>query len=240
MAAKIPTAERLSDLLAESNPLDQSRVLAIVQQLTAQLDELHAAGKLARLIRADHIMLDSGTARLVADDSDAKVDVESISLPPELEHHHLPRLPERIEDARVALRSAGVDLDPRRIDIYQLGCLVCELLTGSSHEAYLFSPRPKARLPEAWRRVLDGMLGYDPSLRLNSCGQLRAELEKIAANEPSVAAADTPPHGTGIDVLTNTPRSPYPAARPLPFEAWPLPDRSPTWQRRHGRRLQRV
>jgi serine/threonine protein kinase len=218
MAAKIPNAQRLSDLLTESDPLDQSRVLAIVQQLTAQLETLHTAGKLARLVRADRITLDSDTARLVVDDSAAEVETENLSLPPELGHHHLPRLPDRIEAARSALRSAGVDLDPRRIDIFQLGCLACELLTGSSHESYLFSPRSKARLPNAWRRALDGMLGYDPSLRLNSCGQLRAELERISASDPSVAGVDTPPRGTGIDVLTNTPRSPHPAARPLPFQ----------------------
>src|SRR5262249_429484 len=57
------------------------------------------------------------------------------------------RLPAGIEEARQALARAGCDLDPRRIDVYQLGTLLCRLLTGDPAAAYLRSPRLHPTLP---------------------------------------------------------------------------------------------
>jgi serine/threonine protein kinase/Tol biopolymer transport system component len=217
MTAKTQTAERLSELLATTGPLEERRTLAILRQITGQIAELHAAGEIHRLIRAECVVVEGDTAKLAASDSDGEMELDGTLLPPELGNLDLPQLPKRIEDARAALLAAGSDLDPRRIDIYQLGCLACEMLTGRSPQTYLFSPRAKARLVEPWRRVLDGMLGYDPSLRFTLCADLEPEFERIAGNEPQPASPETPPRGTGIDALTNTPRTPHPAATSLPF-----------------------
>ncbi len=62
------------------------------------------------------------------------------------------------------------------------------------------------------------MLGFDPASRINSCDQLQAELDWIAGSLSQPASSETPPRGTGIDVMTNTPREPHPAAQPLPFQ----------------------
>ncbi len=144
MAAKIQTAERLSDLLADGESLGDRQALAILRQLTAQVAALHAAGILARPIRADRVTIDADMARLVADNTAAAADLDNDLLPPEIGRKRLPQLPERLDDAWAALRSADIDLDPRRIDIYGLGCLACQMLTGSSPQTYLFSPRAQS------------------------------------------------------------------------------------------------
>ncbi|HEX3600389.1 MAG TPA: protein kinase, partial [Lacipirellulaceae bacterium] len=163
------------------------------------------------------VVLDGDTATLAANDTSGEIEFNSAYLPPELGTLDLAQLPERIEEARAVLHAAGSDLDPRRVDVYQLGCLACEMLTGSSPQTYLFSPRAKARVPESCRHVLDGMLGYEPALRFASCDEVEIELERIANRESQPISSETPPRGTGIDVLTNTPRTPHPAATSLPF-----------------------
>ncbi len=217
MAAKTQTAERLSDLLSRNGPLDEGKALPIIRQIADQVVALHASGRLARRIRADQILVEGDTFRLDTGDATSDVEIESTWLPPEVQRRNFPALPQQLDAARTALRTAGIDFDPRRIDIYQLGCLACEIFTGNSPQSYLFSPRAKARVPAPWRHLLDGMLGYDPALRFNSCDELQTKLERMGGGAVEPIGPETPRRGTGIDVLTNTPRTPHPAAASLPF-----------------------
>ena len=70
-------------------------------------------------------------------------------------------LPERDRSGRGRSAAAGHALDPRRIDIYQLGTLLCRLLTGESVLAYMYDPTVKAQVPAAARSLLDRALGHD-------------------------------------------------------------------------------
>jgi serine/threonine protein kinase len=217
MAANTQTADRFSDLLAESGQVDEGRALRIIEQLTQQIAAIHADGRLHRSISVDRVVIVGDRAELVAANThDAHIEGEF--LPPELQHRDLPQLPERLDEARSFLKSVGIDLDPRRIDIYQLGCLACKMLAGASPQTYLFSPRAKARIPVRWRRVIDGMLGYESARRIATCDELQTELKRAAAGELQPASPETPPRGTGIDALTNTPRTPHPPATPLSFD----------------------
>ena len=76
-------------------------------------------------------------------------DAGSDSCPPELAGAGAVRLPAEIEAARQELARAGVALDPRRIDVYQLGALLCQLLTGQAVSAYLSQPEDQVQGPAA-------------------------------------------------------------------------------------------
>lgn len=87
----------------------------------------------------------------------------------------LPRsidIPRDLSDARIAFTSAKIPLDPRQIDIYQLGSLFCLMLTGENTNAYLSSSRTKSRIPEKLRPLLDRSLGAVRGERWNSAADL--------------------------------------------------------------------
>jgi serine/threonine protein kinase/WD40 repeat protein len=116
------------------------------------------------------------------------------SIPPEL-HSSLPMtLPKDIAAAQVELQKAGTKLQPHDIDFYQLGALLCRLITGQSADAYRRSPRAKGRVPAALREVLELSLGcadrrltdISEFLHLLPDGQRSCDLRTAAAESGDV------------------------------------------------------
>ena len=200
MAARIHSQRRLIDLLAETGPLAPAQAQALLGSLAAEAAALLADGRPAEQVCIANIWVDDSWQPVFAS-SDAQMDVLEATT----------RTKQKVESG------AGQE----RAMVFQLGCIACELLTGETADAYLVSPRVKRQVPGAWRPIVDSMLGYDPATRLTTLKELHAAMSSLLEPQNS---AETPRHGTGVDVTGNTPLAALPAARRSPEQvAEPLP-----------------
>ena len=172
----------LRELLRREGRLDPERAVALVAQVAEALDTAHAAGLVHRDVKprnilvtagpqGDHALVcDFGLARHVSEVSSLTGDrgfVGTIDYVP----------PEQI---------AGGEIDGRA-DVYSLGCVLYEALTGSRPYdreselavvfAHLNEPPPRAtdlrpELPGAFDRVFETALAKSPDERYSSCGEL--------------------------------------------------------------------
>ncbi len=205
----------LASLLDQQESLEIPQALDFVRRIAAELAVLHEAGTIHRALTPDAILIsDDGDVRLADSPPSAVVALDATGSPeilPELAGLIPPELPGEIEAARQRFLAAGIALDPRQVDLSQLGALLCRLLTGSSGQAYLRSPRVKGKVAKELRPLLERALGCDGRERfaeareflaaLNAAaGQItvparnagtEADLQEIASDEPAVSAATT-------------------------------------------------
>ena len=201
---KSETPRRLSEWLAGDCEWSLGNRLLLVQRLALYVQTLHQDGRTHRSIGIENVSVDEklrpqlappvARRRFGGDDSDPEF------CPPELATGDGLEVPEQIDAAATALRRGGHRIDPRRLDVYQLGTLLCHLLTGEAIQAYMFRPEVKARVPAIAVSVLERSLGYDPSNRFENCDQLLDALEEVIqrAESPEALASvtNTPPHGS--------------------------------------------
>jgi WD40 repeat protein/serine/threonine protein kinase len=213
----------LRALLARAGDLSLDETLAFLQQLVHVVQSLHAAGQVHRGISVETVLLDD-TSRVVLAQAEPLRMLNGADLdtsPPELQSARTLRLPIQIDDCRRALEDAGVRLDPRRIDVYQIGVVLCRLLTQTTVAAYLRSPRVKSGVPPRVRPLLERALGYQAAKRLADAGQLAAMLGEVLDQEP-------------VDVMPATPlpegslsRNPECSSSDTPVSDLSLPSRIP-------------
>ena len=196
MAKLTQTGELLSDRLAAAGTLDPELVGTVLGQLLGQVEQLHANGQLHRAIRAHTVWIDqTNRATLQPPPSEPISCITANSeamLPPELEAIGELQLPHRIEQAEAALKKHGATVDPRHIDLFQLGQLALELLTGASEGSYLMSPKIKTSVPAEWRKWIDSALGFTAAERAANCAQLRKILDDIAPGQARQEFEATP------------------------------------------------
>ena len=209
MANQTETDQLLANYLPAKGPLREDLILSVCRQVTDQVALLHASGQIHRSISTETIVINGQFRATLGPPQDEDVDCSTHAArgagPPEIEQADPMFLPARIDSAQAILSQANVDCDPRRVDVYQIGGLALELLIGESPATYLMSAKAKAEVPAAWLRMIDGALGHDPAIRIDSCEQLREAQEKIAVADSTQSASDTPPAGTGSDVHRGTP-----------------------------------
>ena len=168
----------LRSLLRREGPLEPERAVALVADVAAALDVAHAAGLVHRDVKPANILVAGDQARL-CDFGLAKHTATAESLTGErmLVGTVAYIAPEQIE-------GAGVD---GRSDVYSLGCVLHECLTGEppfdrgSELAVLYAhlneppPRPSAsrkELPPALDEVVAAALAKAPAERPQSGGEL--------------------------------------------------------------------
>jgi serine/threonine protein kinase/formylglycine-generating enzyme required for sulfatase activity len=221
---------RLSELLQGGRSCSLADALQWIRELTLQVQKTHEGGRIHRAIVCDRVVVGEDlraelldppeTQRLGGQHDDAEC------CPPELAEADPVDVPRNAAEAARVLERCGRSMDPRRIDVYQLGALLCRLLTAEPVHAYLFSPVTKSKVPRQVRPLLDGMLGHDPAHRIQDCAQVLGVLREIAEEDLGAPASspsdDTPPRGSTINVSADTPVCAQPAVPPsaaseLPF-----------------------
>ena len=208
VAMKLAPGDLAARLRGEGR-LEPARAVALVAQLASALDAAHAHGLVHRDVKPSNVLLeeDEGAERAyLADFGVARATFSGLDLPPgELVGTVGYASPEQI-------RGEPVD---RRTDVYALGCLLHECLTGrvpyASRDALAMlwehlhgdTPRPSMLvpdLPSTLDEVVRRALAKSPEARFASAGELseavRAAFERRSSHPKSAArtpAANTNP-----------------------------------------------
>lgn len=175
-----------------AGPLAPARALEVVTQVAAALDHAHSRGLLHLDVKPENVLVDAAAGRYKLADFGAPAAAASA----QTLAHSLPltgdlRLTGTRDYAAPELREGASRLD-RRADVYSLGVLAYELLTG---RLPLGLDRPSElapALPRAVDAALEHALARGPERRTLSAGAFAREL----------AAAMAPPPRTGAEVPT--------------------------------------
>jgi formylglycine-generating enzyme required for sulfatase activity/serine/threonine protein kinase len=216
----------LQQVLADRGPLAADEALTILRQVAEELARWHAQGRLHRSIGLQTV-ISTGEGRVHLAPapgirSFGGPDVDEEACPWELQTERVVQVPDGLQAARAALADAGIELDPRRIDIYQSGVLLYRLLTGTSVIEYLRSPLSKSQLPPDLRTLVDGCLGSGGFASAEELSAALAERLGPSGMLPSQAAndSDTSPSLAGDEKRPDTSCGPAPRE---PAESAPLP-----------------
>jgi eukaryotic-like serine/threonine-protein kinase len=232
----------LKQILAEENPLDIDRVASLAAEAADALGAAHAAGLLHRDVKPDNIivardgeretakLVDFGIARWASGRGGSTVTTTG-SLVIRMPHYSSP------EQCR------GEEVDARS-DIYSLGCVVYQMLTGRvpfdapSPMAVLIKhvtepPEPPAavrpEVPASLDRSVLHALEKAPADRYQSAGEFARDLREAAAamaagairNTGATTAALAPTAGA----QTGSPAAHREPARRIPAPPEPVPMR---------------
>jgi YVTN family beta-propeller protein len=187
----------LKALLQRERALEPARAVAICDQIGAALDAAHSRGLVHRDVKPSNVLLDEnehvyladfGLSRRLADRGDAGTTSLSVGTPAYA-------APEQIE---------GGDIDGR-VDVYALGCMFYECLTGQppfsgdSELAVLWAhmqeppPRPSEHNPELPVEIdalIATALAKDPNDRPASCGAFVADARAVLGLHRPVTIRD--------------------------------------------------
>jgi DNA-binding NarL/FixJ family response regulator len=166
-------AERLNQ------PLDEARAIHYTRQIASALSAIHAAGILHRDLKPANIMFrDDGSLALI-DFGLAKLMRLEAAITGTGQIFGTPYY--------MSPEQGHAEPTDERSDIYSLGCILYEMLTGTRPFTgttpmgviYKHAHAPRPQLPRSmgrWQPVLDRMLAIDPAQRYQNAGELLADL----------------------------------------------------------------
>ncbi|MFK7990772.1 MAG: serine/threonine protein kinase, partial [Sandaracinaceae bacterium] len=194
--------------LARGGALAVPEALMIAAQAASALDELHRAGLLHRDLKPGHIIVEPQPSGL------PRVHVIDAGLPARLETGAVFDVmgtaaylsPEQAKGKLVSFRS----------DLYALGCVLFEMLSGSPPfegdvEALLAAhakesaPTLKVEMPGAVATLLSRLLSKEPRERPFSAQQVRRALEPFLPEDPSASREATQAFDKGADSKRRVP-----------------------------------
>jgi serine/threonine protein kinase/CHASE3 domain sensor protein len=193
--SKIKNECTLARIITEKGVLSVKDAAAVTLQLVKAVADLHTQGKVHRGICADVVFLDSSMAAKLSPIEPMAtlggVDCDPATCPPQLQNVPPVSVPAEIEKAQQALTEAGVLLDPRKIDFYQLGALLCFMVSGHRVSDYLRSCKAKTAVPEIIRPIIDRALGLNAKDCFESAESFAKALEAVIAGKTAAAEGES-------------------------------------------------
>jgi YVTN family beta-propeller protein len=200
IAMRYVAGSDLKTLLREQGALPPARAIAICAQVADALDAAHERGLVHRDVKPSNVLLDQREHVYLAD----------FGLTRRLAEHGLPvgeglSLGTPAYAAPEQIQAEPVD---GRADVYSLGCLLYECLTGEvpfareSELALLWAhleeqpPRPSERnpaLPKAIDAVIAKALAKEPGQRYQTCGELTEAAREALGVRDVVLVRDRKP-----------------------------------------------
>jgi class 3 adenylate cyclase/tetratricopeptide (TPR) repeat protein len=215
LAMRYVEGSDLRQLLADSGPLPPERVMRLIAQIAAGLDAAHAQGLVHRDVKPANVLVASGRGPEHAYLTDFGLVKRTTSDSELTQPGAWAGTPDYV--APEQLRGAAVD---HRADVYALGCLLFEVLTGhvpfprdsdvSKLMAHLSDPPPLLAssapdLPEELDGVVQRALAKAPGDRFAAAGLLALAVR--AALSRAHAGPELATRGAG-DPLTSPPGMP--------------------------------
>ncbi len=175
----------LAAFLADQGGVPFPQSLEWIRRLAEQVAGWHESGRLHRAIVPDAVCLGGDARPLLTEPVAEPVrpgdHCELAALFPELARVMALELPAEVAAARARLVESGIMLDPRQIDLFQLGALWCRMMTGESVAAYLRSPQVKGKVPVDLRPLLERALGRGGPECFRDAREFVAALETVSA-----------------------------------------------------------
>jgi eukaryotic-like serine/threonine-protein kinase len=197
--------QNLSEVLREEGPLEPARAARIAAQIADTLAAAHAAGIVHRDIKPANVMLVRGGARGSGEDAaDDRVKVLDFGIARTADGVSLTQTSSVLGTAPYMApeQAMGTPADARS-DIYSLGCVLYEMLTGKPpfmadvpaavlHQHVRVAPKPAAQLNPSIPPALDAlvlqMLAKAPGDRPQTAAEVRDRLAgfgRHAQTEPT-------------------------------------------------------
>ncbi|AYF73933.1 serine/threonine protein kinase [Nocardia yunnanensis] len=206
----------LRSLLDESGPMPPLRVVGIVEQVAAALDAAHYSGLVHRDVKPANILVTDADFAYLADFGIARAEGDStITMTGTAVGSYAYMAPERFDAGPVSGRA----------DIYALGCVLHECLTGEKPfpalnmsalvRAHLSEPPPpvsllRAGLPPALDGVVARALAKDPEARFFTAGEFARAARAALAGGPAMPPPRQQPRPGGRTVPPGPPVGPPP------------------------------
>ena len=170
------------------------QALAIVPPVCEALQFAHEHGIVHRDIKPENLLLDKdgrvkiadfGIAKLVARHSDVESDADSVSGAPDstLESRATVGTPQYMAPEQG--KAGRVD---HRVDIYSLGVVLYELLTGELPAANLQPPSRRVQIDVRLDEIVLRALETKPEMRFQTAGEFRTQVETVVAGPARSAA----------------------------------------------------
>jgi len=174
--------------LMEGGRLDPSEALAIVPQVCAALQYAHDQGIVHRDIKPENILMDETGAVKIADFGLAKLmDTETVA-----------RLTAS-DQAMGTLRymapeqfSSPTKVD-HRADIFSLGVVLYEMLTGTVPQGVVRPPSEKVQVDVRLDEVVLKSMQEEPERRYQRVGEVKSSLEEISSTDAPTGGASQRP-----------------------------------------------
>jgi pSer/pThr/pTyr-binding forkhead associated (FHA) protein/tRNA A-37 threonylcarbamoyl transferase component Bud32 len=194
----------LRALIASEGRLEPMRAAQIVRQVGAALDAAHARGMLHRDVKPSNVLLGREDHVYLSDFGLAKPLASSAGL---TRHGTVVARAEYVAPEQILHQPVDA-----RADIYALGCVLFEALSGEPPVVDLDAPPPsvvalRPDLPREFDAVVRRAMARDPGDRFSSAGDLgqaalvaagglrRARPESVVATGPAALSADLPAAG---------------------------------------------
>ncbi|MCO5168825.1 MAG: protein kinase [Planctomycetes bacterium] len=189
LALELVPDGNLRDAL-RAGPLPPAEALAVVSQVAAALDHAHGRGLLHLDVKPENVLVDAGRGLYkLTDFSGPRPEADPAALANSLRLTGDVRLASTRDYAAPEVREGAGRLD-RRADVYSLGVLAYELLTG---RLPLGLDRPSELAPALPRTVdaaLERALARAPTRRTLAAGALAADLAQALSASPPPPPAD--------------------------------------------------
>jgi len=175
----------LQKRLQREGPLTTVEILRIRSQVAAGLSAAHDQGLVHRDIKPENILLEDGVERVTLTDFGLAHDVDDASV------------------TREGTSEKPVDVD-HRADIYSLGVLIYELLTGELPLGRFAPPSNKAQIDARLDDLVMRALEKEPELRFQQISELKTGIEQLRGGRfvnASQLSMDHPDGDTGFKMV---------------------------------------